>query len=68
MCVCDPPCSQLDGNWPTEACPNPECTGATVVGPVGLTETFSGLGLTFHCGTCPCRWYSAYEFAGEARP
>lgn len=54
---------------PTEVCLNPECTDTTPVAPVGVTEIPGGLGLTFHCGTCPCRWYTPYSFvmAGEVR-
>lgn len=64
MCSCLPPCTQFEGNWPTETCPSPACTDPTPVKPVGAHDVAPGvLGLTFHCGTCPCRWYSTYELA-----
>jgi hypothetical protein len=65
MCVCDPPCTPLEGSWPAEACPNPDCTDTTEVKPVGAHETVpGGVGLTFHCRSCPTRWYSPYTVAG----
>ncbi|MFE0101231.1 hypothetical protein [Streptomyces sp. NPDC059009] len=66
MCACDPPCTPLEGDWPEERCPNPECAETATVKPVAALEPTPGaVGLTFHCRTCPCRWYSVYDYATE---
>ncbi|MFF3151847.1 hypothetical protein [Streptomyces sp. NPDC057910] len=65
MCTCSPLCEPLDGDWPAETCPNPNCSDPNPIKPVGLHPMPSVAGLTFHCRTCPCRWYSTYEYATE---
>jgi hypothetical protein len=65
MCACEPKCEPFtEDEWPTEECPNPECTDKEPVKPVGARNVGGKtIGLTFHCVTCPTRWYSAYELA-----
>ncbi|MEV5595995.1 hypothetical protein [Streptomyces sp. NPDC052496] len=66
MCVCIPLCTQFEGDWPEEQCPNPDCTDTAKGKPVNLIDFVGSVGLTFHCHTCPCRWYSVYEVVKEA--
>jgi hypothetical protein len=66
MCACDPPCVPLEGTWPTEACPNPDCTDTAKIRPVGAHRTGPGsVGLTFHCRSCPARWFSPCTVTGQ---